>query len=402
MMMTKRSDPLARCGIDAVEIARIERLLRETPAEDLLKIFSCEELSESGHSAGRAASLAARFAAKEACLKLFPRETALGVISASDFSVARDGYGAPHVECSAKAREVLDRYRLRNIALSLTHDKAGASAVALSEPAAVEVPLSGKVIFYLLPIRRGVMLANLYRVYGGRVATAEIRCLAQAHYGHLARVCIEFVTSAWRRPRVRVENIDAILRAHAQGKGVLVLTGHFGNWEVATVGGIQAFPQYRGQFHFVRRPLSPRWLDRLVTRRFRRAGLGVLPKRGALDAMLDRLACGDAVVFVFDQHASGRDGIAVDFFGQAAGTFRSLAVIALATGAPVVPSATWREPDGSHVLRFEEALPLIEDEDTDTAIRANTQAYNTAIERLVLRHPEQWFWLHRRWKATRP
>jgi KDO2-lipid IV(A) lauroyltransferase len=401
-MMTERSDPLARCGIEAVEVAHIERLLRETPAEDLRKIFSCEELSESGHCAGRAASLAARFAAKEACLKLFARETALGMISASDFSVARDRYGGPHVVCSAKAREVLDRYRLRNVALSLTHDKAGASAVALPERAAVEVPMRGKVIFYLLPIRRGVMLANLYRVYGGRVATAEIRCLAQAHYAHLARVCVEFVTSAWRPPRVRVENIDAILRAHAQGKGVLVLTGHFGNWEVATVGGIQAFPQYRGQFHFVRRPLSPRWLDRLVTRRFRRAGLGVLPKRGALDAILDRLARGDAVVFVFDQHASGRDGIAVDFFGQAAGTFRSLAVIALATGAPVVPSATWREPDGSHVLRFEEALPLIEDEDTDTAIRANTQAYNTAIERLVLRHPEQWFWLHRRWKATRP
>jgi len=400
MMMPERSDPLTRCGIDRVEIARIERLLRETPTDDLLKIFSCDELSESGHNAGRGASLAARFAAKEACLKLFPSETALGLIGPSDFAVARDGYGAPRVVCSSKALEVLDRYRLKNIALSLTHDKTSASAVAVSEPAQVEAPLSGKLIFYLLPIRRRVMLANLYRVFGGRVANAEIRRLAQAHYGHLARVATEFVTSAWRSPSVRVENIEAILRAHAQGKGVLVLTGHFGNWEVATVGGIQAFPQYRGQFHFVRRPLSPRWLDRLVTRRFRRSGLGVLPKRGALDAILGRLARGDAVVFVFDQHAGGRDGVDVDFFEHAAGTFRSLAVIALATGAPVVPSATWREPDGSHVLRFEEALPVIEHEDTDAAIRANTRAYNAALERLILRHPEQWFWLHRRWKPT--
>ena len=402
MAMTVRSDPLMRCGIDTVEIARVERLLRETPADDLLKIFSREELLESGHNAGRAASLAARFAAKEACLKLFPSETALGVIGPSDFSVARDGYGAPQVRCSHKALEVLDRYRVKTIALSLTHDKTSASAVALSEPAHVDVPRSGKIIFYLLPIRRQVMLANLYRVFGGRLTNADIKRLAQAHYGHLARVCIEFFTSAWRSPAVRVENIDAILRAHAQGKGVLVLTGHFGNWEVATVGGIQTFPEYRGQFHFVRRPLFPRWLERLVTRRFRRSGLGVLPKRGALDAILDRLAAGDAVVFVFDQHAGGRDGIAVDFFGYAAGTFRSLAVIALATGAPVVPSATWREADGSHVLRFEEALPVIEDEDTNVAIRANTRAYNAAIERLVLRHPEQWFWLHRRWKPTSP
>ncbi len=76
-----RPDAAARCGIDSVEIARIERLLRETPPEDLLKIFSERELQDSGEGPGRAASLAARFAAKEACLKLFPRETALGTIS---------------------------------------------------------------------------------------------------------------------------------------------------------------------------------------------------------------------------------------------------------------------------------------------------------------------------------
>jgi holo-[acyl-carrier protein] synthase len=85
-----------RCGIDSLEIARMERLLRDTPADDLLKIFSAEELQDSGDGPRRAASLAARFAAKEACLKLFPRETALGTIEASDFSVVRDNYGAPH------------------------------------------------------------------------------------------------------------------------------------------------------------------------------------------------------------------------------------------------------------------------------------------------------------------
>ena len=66
------------------------------------------------------------------------------------------------------------------------------------------------------------------------------------------------------------------------------------------------------------------------------------------------------VVFPFDQHASPPDGIAVDFLGHPAGTFKSLAIMALATGAPVVPASSWREPDGSHVLRFEEALPLVE------------------------------------------
>jgi KDO2-lipid IV(A) lauroyltransferase len=209
-----------------------------------------------------------------------------------------------------------------------------------------------------------------------------------------------FLSAARRAALVRVENIDAILRAHARHKGVLILTGHFGNWEVATVAGLANFPQYHGQFHVVRRALRPRWLDRLVTRRFRAAGFGVLPKRGALDAILDRLAAGDAVIFILDQHAGGRDGVDVEFFGHAAGTFKSLAVLALATGAPVVPAMTWRDDDGRHVLRFEEALPLLEHEDTTQAIRGNTRAYNAVLERFVVRHPEQWFWMHRRWKMN--
>ena len=95
-----------------------------------------------------------------------------------------------------------------------------------------------------------------------------------------------------------------------------------------------------------------------------------------------------------------RDGIEVDFFGHPAWTFKSLAIIALATGAPVLPAAAWREPDGRRVLRFEEALPLIKCENTDEAIRRNTLGFNRALERLVLRHPEQWYWMQRRWKPA--
>jgi KDO2-lipid IV(A) lauroyltransferase len=247
------------------------------------------------------------------------------------------------------------------------------------------------------------VLANLRRVFGGRLTEAEMVRLAQAHYAHLWRCVVEFVralamTRAQQRALVRVENAGACIRAHARRKGVLLLAGHFGNWELAVVGGMAGWPQYDGQFHIVRRPLRPAWLDRLVTRRFRRAGLGVLPKKGALDAILDRLAAGDAVAFVYDQHAGGRDGVRADFFGQPAWTFRSLPLGALTTGAPVVPVASWREADGTHVLRFEEALPLSEDDDAEAAIRANARAYNAVLERLVLRHPEQWFWVHRRWK----
>ncbi|TMG81199.1 MAG: lysophospholipid acyltransferase family protein, partial [Betaproteobacteria bacterium] len=74
---------------------------------------------------------------------------------------------------------------------------------------------------------------------------------------------------------------------------------------------------------------------------------------------------------------------------------------ALATGAPVLPAASWREPDGRHVLRFEEPVAAVERDNVNEEIRLTTRAYNAALERLVLRHPEQWFWVHRRWKTSR-
>jgi len=399
--------PAGRCGIDSIEIARIERLLAETPAADLRKLFSQQELDDSGDGPGRAASLAARFAAKEACVKLFPRAAALGEIEPADFSVARDDYGAPRVVCSARAAALLGRQRVGSISLSLTHDRTSASAVALAVDAPVLPSLAGRLMFRFLPLRRDVMLANLRRVYGGAVPEAAIVTLAQAHYGHLLRLLAEFLRFRWMSPArkaalVRVENVEAFIAAQEQGKGVLVLTGHFGNWEVATIAGIASYPQLRGRFHFVRRAIKPRWLDALVTRRFARAGFGVIGKRGSLDRILDLLTGGDVIVFPFDQHAGPPDGIEVDFFGHPAWTFKSLAIIALATGAPVLPATSWREDDGRHVLRFEAPLAPIEVEDTGEAIRRNTRAYNAVLERMVLARPEQWYWVHRRWKTVAP
>ena len=406
--MTGLGDPTlggSRCGIDTVAIERIERLLRETPADGLGGIFAADELAAAPTGAGRTAHLAGRFAAKEACLKLFPRETAGGLLGPADFTIARDGYGAPRVVPSPAAQDVLGRNRIRAIALSLTHDRAHAVAVAVAEPARAAPSLGGRLLYHLLPIRRGVVLDNLRRVFGDVVPEAEIRRLAQAHYGHLGRLCLEFLWFPWlparrRAARVRVENLDLALAAHARGRGLLILTGHFGNWEVATVAGLGQHPWARGRICVVRRPFKPRWIGALVRRRVRRAGFTIVPKRGSLDVVLDHLAAQDVLVFPFDQHASGRDGVVVDFFGHPAATFRSLAILALTTGAPVVPAASWREPDGTHVLRFEAPLPPIEEPDMTEAIHRNSRAYNAALERLILRHPEQWWWVHRRWKAA--
>ena len=394
-----------RCGIDTVEIARVEKLVRDKTSEELGRLFSLQELQDAGDGPGRIGSLAARFAAKEACGKLFPREIALGVIELADFSTQRDAYGAPVVEVSAKARAVLDRHRIAGIRVSLTHTETTASAIAWADLRITEVPWFGRLLYYLVPYRRGVVLGNLRRVFGGYIPEAEILKLAQAYYAHYVRFLLEFIRLPFmsgerRKAWMRIENVEVALRAHAQGKGILLLTGHFGNFEVSTVAGIGQFPGYRGMFHFVRRPLKPKLLNDFITWRTRQAGFGTLTKRGSLEAILDLLAGGAIVVYVFDQHAGKGNGITVDFFGHPAGTFKSVALIALSTGAPVVPAYSWREPDGSHVLRFEEPLPLIEDENIGEAIRRNTRAYNEEIERMLLRHPEQWIWMHRRWKVT--
>jgi KDO2-lipid IV(A) lauroyltransferase len=403
-MKTNSSQP-GRCGLDTVELARVEKLVLNKTPEELAGLFTARELLDAGTGAGRVASLAGRFAAKEACCKLFPRELALGQVTPSDFGIVRDGYGAPQVEPSSAASSVMDRNYIARLRVSITHTDTAASAIAWADPKRAEAPWFGRLLYYLLPYRRGVVLGNLRRVFGGVVDEAEIRRLAQAYYAHYVRFLIEFIrlpfmSAAKRKAWIRIENMESPLRAHEQGKGILLLTGHFGNFEVATVAGISQFPQYQGLFHFVRRALKPKLLNDFITWRFRRAGFGTLAKRGTLDAILHLLSTGAIIVFVFDQHAGSKDGIPVEFFGQRAGTFKSLALLALTTRAPVIPASSWREPDGTHVLRFEDPLPLVECEAVSEAIRLNTRAYNAAIERLLLRHPEQWVWMHRRWKLS--
>lgn len=397
------SPPNSRCGIDSVEISRIEKLLADHTPAGLRDFFSEQELLDAGQGAGRAASLAARFAAKEACCKLFPKETALGKIEPSDFSVRRDAYGAPQVELSPKAEVVMNRHRLAAIRISLTHTQTSASAVAMAELRKTEVSWAGKFLYRFVPYRRALVLESMRRVFGDVVPEAEIEKLAQAYYGHYATFAKEFITlklmsKARREKYVRVENKESPLRAHTKGRGLLLLTGHFGNWEASTSAAIKQFPEYENLFYFVRRPIKPQLLNDLIAWRDRRNGFGTLAKSGSLDTMLELLAKGAIIVFVYDQHAGKKDGVVVDFLGHPAGTFKSLALLAMTTGAPVIPAASWREPDGTHVLRFEDPLGLIESENVSEAIRKNTQLFNDALGRMLLRHPEQWIWMHRRWK----
>jgi phosphopantetheine--protein transferase-like protein len=394
------------CAVDTVEIERIARLIEAMP-DELDKLFSATEIADAGQGPGRIASLAARFAAKEACLKLFSAETALNAITAMDFSVRRDEYGAPHIEVTPAAEIVLGRHLVAEIKISLTHSATTATAVALRVPKVIAPSWAGKFIYRWLPYRRHVILENLGRVYGGKVDPTQIELLAQAHYGHLWLLLTEFVkfrflSAEQKKKMVRVLGVPGMMAAFEAGKGLLILTGHFGNFEVSTVAGVEHFPQVKGHIHFLRRPIKPRWLSDMLTRRFNEAGFGVLGRRGSLEEIVQTIEGGDAVVFPFDQYARRPEGIPVEFFDHTAGTYKSMAVIALATGAPVIPACSWREPDGTHVLELLPALTAIIGEDVDAEIQRNTRAYNQALEQLIVRHPEQWWWVHRRWKVQAP
>jgi KDO2-lipid IV(A) lauroyltransferase len=395
-----------RNGIDTVEISRIEKLLADLDTEGLRRFFSEEELSDAGGGAGRAQKLAARFAAKEACCKLFPKEICLGTIEPHDFALSRDGYGQPHVVPSERARAVMNRHRVAAISVSTTHTETSATAVASIEPSTMAVPWYGKLIYRVLPLRRRVVMENLRRVYGDTLSDRRITEIAQAFYGHLVKFLGEFVRLAFmsdakKKKLVRIEGIEHLAAAREQGKGVLLLAGHFGNWEVSTVAGMSQFKQYRGHLHFIRRPLKPQWFNDLVMRRFQKAGFGTLEKTGSLDEILALLEENRIIVSIFDQFTVRKYGIQSEFFGHPAHTFKSLAVLAQFTGAPVIPSSSWREPDGTHVLLFEPPVEVLTEGRTKDILSKNTKRFNEALERIILRHPEQWIWMHKRWKQVR-
>lgn len=263
----------------------------------------------------------------------------------------------------------------------------------------------GRFLYRYLPYRRAIVKANIEQVFGSQLNEVQKVRLAKAFYSHLATsvketIQLRFMSEKKLRDQVEVRGYERLLSIVAEQRGVLILTGHFGNWEFAPIGGVLNFKEFHGQFHFIRRTLGSKFIEKILFKRYYQAGLNVIPKKNSLQQVCDALEQNHAVVFVLDQHASlaNRDGIAAEFFGKKAGTYRSLASFARHTGVPVVPAAGFRLPNGKHVLEFHEPIQWQEYETMQESIYRNTLSYNRALERIILEHPEQWLWLHKRWK----
>ncbi|OCH97297.1 lysophospholipid acyltransferase family protein [Legionella jamestowniensis] len=269
----------------------------------------------------------------------------------------------------------------------------------------LRISFMGRFLYRFIPYRRNIVHANINQVFGESLNGPQKERLAKAIYSHVATsikeiIQLRFISEKKLRERVEVRGYQRLLDIVAKERGVLILTGHFGNWEFAPLGGILNFKEFKGQFHFIRRTFGNKTLEQFLFRRYYRAGLNVIPKKNSLEQVCKALDQNHAVVFVLDQHASlvNRDGVAVEFFGKKAGTYRSLASFARHTGVPVVPAAGYRLPNGKHVLEFHEPIYWKDYETTQESIYQNTLAYNQALERIILAHPEQWHWLHKRWK----
>ncbi|TNF75533.1 MAG: lipid A biosynthesis acyltransferase [Acidobacteria bacterium] len=280
-------------------------------------------------------------------------------------------------------------------------------------PAAAETPIwkvepsrFATALFHVLGIRRRIVMANMRVVFGDQLSASELERLAKAFYLHFFRVIRENLAMFWRTDRrladmVDVVGVEHLFEAGEKGQGILILTGHFGNWELTSIAAMLQYKEYRDRFFVIRKSLSA-GLEHVLFRRFHQAGLQVIPPFNTLSQVLQALASNDVVIFILDQHTmvDMPKGIAVDFFGRTAGTNRSLALLTAHSGAPVIPAIAYRKNDGRHVVRFEKPLEWIYADDPEEEIRLNTQHYNDVLERFVLEHPEQWFWAHRRWKYS--
>ncbi|MBS1853245.1 MAG: lysophospholipid acyltransferase family protein [Acidobacteria bacterium] len=258
-------------------------------------------------------------------------------------------------------------------------------------------------IVYVLHVRlRHVGLRNLELAFPEKSKGERARIL-RGEFTSLGRQLAELC----RFPKYTRENVSQVVvydgfenyeRAYARGKGVLFLTAHLGGWELSAF----AHSLHGHPLHVVMRAMDNVYLDRMIRHYRTMHGNKVVEKDDFARGLLAAMKAGETVGILMDTNMTPPQGIFVDFFGIPACTASGLARIALRTDAAVVPGFTvWDPVLGKYRLRFEPAVPLVRTGDNEADIAANTQKFTKVIEDYVRRYPEQWLWVHRRWK-TRP
>ncbi|HEV8397826.1 MAG TPA: hypothetical protein VGQ37_26275 [Vicinamibacterales bacterium] len=255
----------------------------------------------------------------------------------------------------------------------------------------------GRFMFWVDGGHRRIALDNLARAFPLRSA-GERRALAKAMYAHFGALVFELLrfrslTPDEMKALMEVEGVERIHAAHAKGKGMFFVTGHFGYWEMQAI----THPFHSPSIAVMARPLdNPKlhdWLEQLRTM----TGNRVIYRQGALRRVLRELGENHAVAILIDQHIHTSEAVTVDYFGRPAATTSALAALALRTGAAVIPVFTLPLPGGRYRFIYEhpvEPPPA----DSPDPVGEFTQRCTDVLEMYVRRHPELWLWMHRRWR----
>jgi Kdo2-lipid IVA lauroyltransferase/acyltransferase len=235
------------------------------------------------------------------------------------------------------------------------------------------------------------------------LSAAQRRAIVKRVFDNLGRLLAEFS----QFPKITHQNIAKLVeydgfenyeRASLRGRGVLLLTGHVGAWELcAFAQGAYGYP-----LSFLVRPLDNPMLDKMIKRYRELSGNRTIDKNRSVKPVLELLRRGGDVGLLIDVNTLPDQGVFCDFFGVPACSTTGLAVFALRADAPVVPGfLTWDERAQKHSLRFEPEVPLIRTGDFKEEVALNTARFTKVIEEYARRYPEQWLWVHKRWH-TRP
>ena len=259
-----------------------------------------------------------------------------------------------------------------------------------------------RILLLLVPKLRRVALFNLkiaFSEWTNAQRNETIRSMAR----YLAWQSVEFARfPCYNRDNIEkvieIEGHENFLQANEKGKGVLILTGHIGAWELSSFAhAIYGFPM-----HYMARPLDNARLDAFVNRYRCIRGNQPIYKNESARAVLKALNSGGVVGILADQNTLPEEGVFVDFFGKPACTTTGIARLALHTGAPVVPGYSyWDVQANKYKLRFEPEVEIADTGNSEQDILENTRRFARITETIIRKFPDQWVWIHARWK-TRP
>lgn len=263
--------------------------------------------------------------------------------------------------------------------------------------------LLGGAAYYLLGRERHRAIRQVQSVFGPSLDPAGCRKLVHASFRNLGRslfevLALSHVSQSEIERSVEIMGEESLKAAKDRGRGVIFVTGHLGNWEV----GAASLSRRYAPTAVVAAPIYDRRIEELLVRIRERHGIETIVRQdaGALRRILSRLRSGGVVVFAIDQDTRA-DGVFVPFFGREAYTPAAPATLALRTGAAVVAGFSLRRNGDRHRVVIRGPLELVRTGDASENVRQNTARFTKIIEDFVRDYPDQWVWMHERWKTVK-